>query len=173
MLREIDFAQKVVHSGAIVIIINANSDSLITTDNISTVSNWSQAWQLVDKNVGEKRRILNLNNIEESVYELDDLETYGHAGLVYDVSIWFNVELITSAQRNDIKVLLEKIRHLVVILNGDDLHKGLESLQKRWDEIHFQDFIVGPFFSFLPKSSINYYKPKGLTVIIEMPNRLK
>jgi hypothetical protein len=171
MVRAIDFAQKVVHSGASVIIINANSDSIISSNLISTVSNWNQAWELVDKNVGEKRRILNLNNIEESVYELDALEICGHAGLVDDGSIWINVDLITSTQRNDIKVLLEKIRHLVVILNGNDLYERIESLQKRWDEIHFQDFIVGPSFSFLPKNSINYYMPKELTVIIEMPNR--
>ena len=171
MLRALDFAQKVVNSGASVIIIKDNPDTTISTNNISLVSNWSQAWDLVDKNVGEKRRILNLNNIEEIDFEIDSFEMYGHAGLVDDGSIWINVDLITSTQRNDIKVLLEKIRHLVVILNGDDLHKGIESLKKRWNEFHFQDFIVGPSFSLLSNSSVYHYKPKELTVIIVMPNR--
>ncbi len=75
MQRIKNFIHNLSTDGIDVIIITENPGVFDSLDRVSVVGDWNDSWELVDKTVGENRRILNLDNLTDHLQELDGVET--------------------------------------------------------------------------------------------------
>jgi hypothetical protein len=166
------FIKSLKSQGSNVIIITDTSEQFSEIKEIHIVDDWLKSWDIVDRLVGEKRRMLDLNEWHENPSEFDGFEMYVGGGIMDRGLLWFDYCAKTSKERNDVQAYMSDIKHIVVLLDGADLFLTLVDVQKKWKDTAIKDFIVGPHFSLPDALDENYFFCKGLTVIIEWPRNL-
>ena len=130
--------------GANVIIITDKPEQFSEIEEIHIVDDWLKSWDIVDRLVGEKRRMLDLNEWHENPSEFDAFEMYVGGGIMDRGLLWFDYGAKTSKERNDVQAYMSDIKHIVVLLDGADLFLTTVDVQKKWDDTAIKDFIVGP-----------------------------
>jgi len=165
------FIKSLQSQGAHVIIITDKSEQFSVIKEIHIVDEWLKSWDIVDRLVGEKRRMLDLNEWHENPSEFDAFEMYAGGGIMDRGLLWFDYEARTSKDRNDVQTYLKDIKHMVVLLDGSDLFLSTVDVQKKWENTLIKDFVVGPHFSSPDVKEENYFCFAGLTVILEWPRK--
>jgi len=165
------FIKSLHEQGANVIIISDKPEQFSEIEEIHMVDDWLKSWDLVDRLVGVKRRMLDLNGWHENPSEFEAFEMYVGGGIMDRGLLWFDYDTSTSKNRSDAQAYLKDIKHMVVLLDGADLFLTTVDIQKKWRNTAIKDFIVGPHFSLLDVEDENYFCFKGLTVIIEWPRK--
>jgi len=165
------FIKSLQSQGANVIIITDTPEQFSETEDVHLVDDWLKSWDIVDRLVGEKRRMLDLNEWHENLNELDAFEMYVGGGIMDRGLLWFDYEARTSKNRIDVQAYLKDINHMVVLLGGADLFLTTADIQKKWENAVIKDFVVGPHFSSPDVTNDNYFCFRGLTVIIEWPRK--
>ena len=165
------FIKSLQSQGANVIFISDTPEQFSEIEEVQIVDNWFKSWEIVDRLVGEKRRMLDLNEWHENPSEFDAFEMYVGGGIMDRGLLWFDYEARTSKDRNDVQAYLKDIKHMVVLLGGADLFLSTVDVQKKWENKLIKDFVVGPDFSLPDSTEENYFSFKGLTVIIEWPRK--
>jgi len=155
-----------------IIIITDNPEQFSEIEEIHIVDDWLKSWDIVDQLVGEKRRMLDLNEWHENPCEFDAFEMYVGGGIIDRGLLWFDYGAKTSKERNDVQAYLNDIKHIVVLLDGADLFLTTVDVQKKWEDTAIKDFIVGPHFSLPDLVDENYFSCGGLTIILEWPRKL-
>jgi hypothetical protein len=168
MQRIINFIHNLTTDGVDVIVITENPDVFYGMNRVSVVGDWNDSWELVDKTVGENRRILNLYNLSDGLQELEGVETYVQAGILEDSLLWIN-SIEDKLPKQKAHEIFHQLKHLVVILNGKDFYTSLGTLKNKLPEYKHQDFIVGPLSNKRDSDELFYYRPQALTLIIEWP----
>jgi hypothetical protein len=168
MQRIKNFIHNLSSDGVNVIVITENTEDFENSDRILAVGDWNDSWELVDKTVGENRRILHLDNPSDNLQELDGVETYVQAGILGDSLLWFN-SIEDKLPRQKAHEVFNQLKHLIVILNGKDFYTSLETLKNKLPDYKHQDFIVGPLSYKHDSADFFYYRPQALTLIIEWP----
>jgi hypothetical protein len=166
------FIKSLQSQGANVIFITDTPDEFSEIEEIHIVDDWLKSWDIVDRLVGEKRRMLDLNEWHENPSEFDAFEMYVGGGIMDRGLLWFDYGAKTSKERNDVQAYMGDIKHIVVLLDGADLFLTTVDVQKKWDDTAIKDFIVGPHFSLSNVEEENYFYCGGLTVILEWPRKL-
>ena len=166
MQRIKNFIHRLTQEGAQVIVITENPEDFNSMDKVSVVGEWNDSWQLVDKIVGENRRILHLDDLQNNMLDLDGLETYAQAGILGECMFW-NKSLEDILPKKNTQEFFSQLKHLVIILGGKDFYTSVESLKNKLPDYKHQDFIVGPLSEKQDSDGKNYYKPQALTVILE------
>ena len=166
MQRIKKFVHRLTQEGAQVIVITENPEDFNSMDKVSVVGEWNDSWQLVDKIVGENRRILHLDDLQNNMLDLDGLETYAQAGILGECMFW-NKSLEDILPKKNTQEFFSQLKHLVIILGGKDFYTSVESLKNKLPDYKHQDFIVGPLSEKQDSDGKNYYKPQALTVILE------
>ena len=157
--------------GANVIIITDKPEQFSEIDGIYMVDDWFKSWDIVDRLVGEKRMMLDLNEWHKNSSEMDAFEMYIGGGIMDRGLLWFNYDDMTSKDRVDVQTYLKDIKHMVVLLVGSDLFLTKVDVEKKWGGTFLKDFVVGPDFSLPDSTDENYFSFKGLTVIVEWPRK--
>lgn len=171
-MKSFQFFIKSLHKqGANVIIISDKPEQFSEIEEIHMVDEWLKSWDIVDRMVGEKRRMLDLNERHENPSEFDAFEMYVGGGIMDRGLLWFDYSAKTSKDRIDVQAHLKDIKHIVVLLGGADLFLTTVDVQKKWEDTAIKDFLVGPYFSLPDALDENYFFCKGLTVIIEWPRK--
>ena len=157
--------------GANVIIITDTPDQFSEIEKVNVVDDWLKSWDIVDRLVGEKRIMLDLNEWHENPSEYDAFEMYVGGGIMDRGLLWFDYDDRTSKARNEVQTYLKDIKNMVVLLGGADLFLSTVDVQKKWKNLLIKDFVVGPDFSLPDSTEKNYFSFKGLTVIVEWPRK--
>jgi len=165
------FIKSLQSQGANVIIITDTPEQFSEIEEAYIVDDWFKSWEIVDRLVGEKRRMLDLNDWNENPSEFDAYEMYVGGGIMDRGLLWFDYEARAYKDRNFAQAYLKDIKHMVVLLGGADLFLSIVDVQKKWENTLIKDFVVGPHFSFPDLEDENYFSFKGLTVIIEWPSK--
>jgi hypothetical protein len=165
------FIKSLQSQGTNVIIITDTPEQFSEIDNVHILEDWFKSWDVVDRLVGEKRRMLDLNEWHENPSEFDAFEMYVGSGIMDRGLLWFDYEARTSKDRIKVQEYFKDIKHLVVLLSGADLFLSTVDVQKKWENTLIKDFVVGPHFSFPEVDDENYFSFKGLTAIIEWPRK--
>lgn len=165
------FIKSLQSQDANVIFITDTPDQFSEIEEIHIVDEWIKSWDIVDRLVGEKRKMLDLNEWHENPNEFDAFEMYVGGGIMDRGLLWFDYEVRTSKDRNFVQAYLKDIKHMVVLLGGADLFLSTVDVQKKWENTLIEDFVVGPHFSLLDSTEENYFSFKGLTVIVEWPRK--
>lgn len=165
------FIKSLQSQGAHVIIITDTPEQFSEIENVHIVDGWIKSWDIVDRLVGEKRRMFDLNELHENPNEFDAFEMYVGAGIMDRGLLWFDYDDRTSKDSNDVQAYLKDIKHMVVLLGGADLFLSTVDVQKKWENTLIKDFVVGPDFSLPDSTEENYFSFKGLTVIVEWPRK--
>ena len=168
MQRIKNFVHRLTQEGAYVIVITDMPDQFEGMSMVSVVGEWNDSWQVVDKTVGENRRILLLDDLQNNMPDLDGLETYVQAGIL-DESMFWNKSLEEILPKKNAQEFFSQLKHLVIILGGKDFYTSLDSLKSKLPDYKQQDFIVGPLSDKQDSDGMFYYKPQALTVILEWP----
>jgi hypothetical protein len=126
------FIKSLKSQGANVIIITDTPEQFSETEDVHLVDDWLKSWDIVDRLVGEKRRMLDLNEWHENLNELDAFEMYVGGGIIDRGLLWFDYEARTSKNRIDVQAYLKDINHMVVLLGGADLFLTTADIQKKW-----------------------------------------
>jgi hypothetical protein len=168
MLRIKNFVHRLTQEGAQVIVITDMPNQFEAMNRVSIVREWNDSWQLVDKKVGENRRILHLDDLQNNKPYLDGLETYVQAGILEDCMFW-NKSVEEILPKKNTQEFFSQLKHLVIILGGKDFYTSVESLKNKLPDNDYRDFIVGPLSEKQDSDGKNYYKPQALTVILEWP----
>jgi hypothetical protein len=135
------------------------------------VDEWLKSWDIVDRLVGGKRKMLDFNEWHEYPSEFDAFEMYVGGGIMDRGLLWFDYDARTSKDRNEVQTYLKDIKHMVVLLGGSDLFLSTVDVQNKWENSLIKDFVVGPDFSLPDSTEENYFSFKGLTVIVEWPRK--
>jgi hypothetical protein len=165
------FIKSLQSQGAHVIIITDTPEQFSEIEEAHIVDDWFKSWGIVDRLVGEKRRMLALTEFDETPNELDAFEMYVGGGIMDRGLLWFDYDARTSKDRIDVQVYFKEIKHMVVLLGGADLFLSTVDVQKKWENTLIKDFVVGPDFSLPDSTEENYFSFKGLTVIVEWPRK--
>jgi len=165
------FIKSLQSQGAHVIIITDKSDQFSDIKEIHIVDEWLKSWEIVDRLVGKKRRMLDLNEWHENPSEFDAFEMYVGGGIMDQGLIWFDYDARTSKDRIEVQAYLKEIKHMVILLGGTDLFLTTVDVQKKCENKFIKDFVVGPHFHSFDVKDENYFSFKGLTVIIEWPRK--
>ena len=165
------FIKSLQSQGTNVIIITDTPEQFSEIDNVHILEDWFKSWDVVDRLVGEKRRMLDLNEWHENPSEFDAFEMYVGSGIMDRGLMWFDYEARTSKDRIKVQEYFNDIKHLVVLLSGAGLFLSTVDVQKKWENTLIKDFVVGPDFSLHDLTEENYFSFKGLTVIIEFPRK--
>lgn len=165
------FIKSLKNQGANVIIITDKPEQFSEIEEIHIVDDWLKSWDIVDRLVGEKRRMLDLNEWHENPSEFDAFEMYVGGGIIDRGLLWFNYDDRTSTDRIEVQVYFKEIKHMVVLLGGVDLFLTTVDVQKKWENTLIKDFVVGPHFSSPDVKEENYFCVAGLTVILEWPKK--
>lgn len=165
------FIKSLQSQGANVIIITDTPDQFSEIEEVNFVDEWLKSWDIVDRLVGEKRRMLDLNDWHENPSEFDAFEMYVGGGIMDRGLLWLDYDDRTSKDRIDVQAYIKDIKHMVVLLNGSDLFLSTVDVQKKWENTLIKDFVVGPHFSAPEAKDENYFSFKGLTVIVEWPRK--
>ena len=165
------FINSLKKQGANVIIITDKPEQFSEIDGVYMVGDWFKSWDVVDRLVGEKRRMLDLNEWHENPNEFDAFEMYVGGGIMDRGLIWFDYDARTSKDRIDVQAYLKDIKHIVVLLSGADLFLTTVDVQKKWDNTLIKDFVLGPHSSAPEVKDENYFCFVGLTVIVEWPRK--
>jgi hypothetical protein len=165
------FINSLKKQGANVIIITDTPEQFSEIEEVNVVYDWFKSWGIVDRLVGEKRRMLDLNEWHENPSEFDAFEMHVGGGIMDRGLLWFDYDARTSKDRNDVQAYLKDIKHMVVLLGGADLFFTTVDVQKKWDNTLIKDFVVGPRFSASEVKDENYFCFAGLTVIVEWPRK--
>ena len=165
------FIKSLKSQGANVIIITDTTEQFSEIEEIHIVDDWFKSWDIVDRLVGEKRRMLDLNEWHENPSKMDAFEMYVGGGIMDRGLLWFDYDARTSKGRIDVQAYLKDIKHIVVLLSGADLFLKTVDVQKKWDNTLIKDFVVGPHFSASEVNDENYFCFAGLTVIVEWPRK--
>lgn len=168
MQRIKNFVHRLTQEGAQVIVITDMPDQFEEMNRVSVVGEWNDSWPLVDKTVGENRRILHVDDLQNNKPDLDGLETYVQAGIL-DESMFWNKLLEDILPKKNTQEFFSQLKHLVIILGGKDFYTSVDSLKSKLPDNNYQDFIVGPLSEKQDSDGKNYYKPQALTVILEWP----
>ena len=88
MQRIKNFVHRLTQEGAYVIVITDMPDQFEGLSMVSVVGEWNDSWQVVDKTVGENRRILQLDDLQNNMPKVDGLETYSQAGILGECKFW-------------------------------------------------------------------------------------
>jgi hypothetical protein len=163
------FIKSLQSQGTDVIIITDNPGKFSEIENIHIVDDWLNSWDFVDRKVGEKRRMLDLNDWHENPSEYDAFEMYVDGAIMNKGLLWFNYNAKTSKERVDVQEYFKDINHMVVLLGGANLFLTADDIQKKWGEAFLKDYVVGPHFSLPNEVDENYFCFRGLTVILEWP----
>ena len=165
------FIKSLQSQGTNVIIITDTPEQFSEIDNVHILEDWFKSWDVVDRLVGEKRRMLDLNEWHENPSEFDAFEMHVGSGIMDRGLMWFDYEARTSKDRIKVQEYFKDIKHLVVLLSGADLFLSTVDVQKKWENTLIKDFVVGPHFSAPEAKDENYFSFKSLTVIIEWPRK--
>jgi len=165
------FIKSLQSQGANVIFITDTPEQFSEIEEVQIVGDWFKSWDIVDRLVGEKRRMLDLNEWHENPSEMDAFEMYVGGGIMDLGLLWFNYDDRTSKDRVDVQRYLKDIKHMVVLLGGSDLFLTTDDVQKKWENTLIKDFVVGPHFSAPEVKDKNYFCFAGLTVIVEWPRK--
>jgi hypothetical protein len=168
MQRIKNFVHRLTQEGAQVIVITENPEVFNSMDKVSVVGEWNDSWQVVDEMIGENRRMLWLDVIQDDIFELDALETYVPAGIMDEGMFWFNSTGADWPKRERQKTI-SQLKHLVIILGGKDFYTTLDALKNKLPEHIHQDYIICPLSEKQDSDGKFYYKPQALTVILEWP----
>ena len=76
------FINSLKKQGANVIIITDKPEQFSEIDGVYMVGDWFKSWDVVDRLVGEKRRMLDLNEWHENPNEFDAFEMYVGGGIM-------------------------------------------------------------------------------------------
>ena len=166
------FIQSLQKQGAHVIIVSDSQAEFSELEGVHLVDDWFKSWDIVDRLVGEKRRVLDLNEWHDQPEEYDAFEMYANAGLLEKGLLWFDFDQRTAKDRKEVLGYWKEIKHVVVMLQASDLFLTRADLQSRWKGVQVNDFIVGPDFSVSEEPADNYFVANGMTVIIEIPKRM-
>jgi hypothetical protein len=168
MQRIKNFIHRLTQEGAQVIVITENPEVFKGMDKVSVVGEWNDSWQLVDKTVGDNRRILHLDDIQNNMPEVDGLETYAQAGILDECMFW-NKSVEEILPKKNTQEFFSQLKHLVIILGGKDFYTSVDSLKNKLPEHIHQDYIICPLSKKQDSDGKFYYKPQALTVILEWP----
>ncbi len=171
MQRIKNFVHRLTQEGAYVIVITDMPDQFEGLSMVSVVGEWNDSWQVVDKTVGENRRILQLDDLQNNMPKVDGLETYSQAGILGECKFW-NKSVEEILPKNKAKDFFSQLKHLVIILGGKDFYTSVDSLKSKLPDYKHQDFIVGPLSEKQDSDGKFYYKPQALTVILEWPKMI-
>ena len=163
------FIRALQKQGAHVIIVSDLQPKFSELEGVYLVDDWFKSWDIVDRLVGEKRRVLDLNEWQAQPEEYHAFEMFANAGLLEKGLLWFDYDQRTAKDRMEVQGYWKEIKHLIVMLQASDLFLTKADLQGRWKGVHVNDFIVGPDFSVFEEPAENYFVANGLTVIIEFP----
>ena len=166
-----NFINQLIIEGVQVIVITDLPEQFEDMDKVDVVGEWNESWEVVDKKVGKNRKMLMLDTLHDDIFELDALEAYVQAGILEDKMFWIKLSdnIITKREAQEI---FGQLRHLVIILGGNDFYTSLESLKNKLSDYKHQDFIVGPLSEKLDSDTMFYYRTKALTVILEWPRKI-
>jgi len=166
-----DFINQLIVEGVQVIVITDLPEQFEDMANVDVVGEWNESWEVVDKKVGKNRKMLMLDTLHDDIFELDALEIYVQAGILEDKMFWIKPsdDIMTKKEAQEI---FSQLRHLVIILGGNDFYTSLESLKNKLSNYEHQDFIVGPLSEKQDSDGMFYYRPKALTLVIEWPRMI-
>ena len=164
------FIQSLKKQGAHVIIVSDSQAEFSELDGVLLVDDWFKSWDIVDRLVGEKRRVLDLNEWQDQPEVYDAFEMFANAGFLEKGLLWFDYDQRTAKDRKEVQGYWKEIKHLIVMLQASDLFLTKADLQSRWKGVRVNDFVVGPDFSVSEERADNYFVANALTVIIEFPN---
>jgi hypothetical protein len=163
------FIHRLTKEGVSVIVITENPEDFKGIEKVFVVEDWNHSWMIVDKTVGENRRMLQPDDLKDiNLLKLDGLETYVQAGILEDRMFWIKL-FEDFSPKKEVQEILNQLKHLVIILGGTDFYTSMESLKNKLPDSNHQDFILGPLSEKQDIDGIFYYKPKALTVIFEWP----
>lgn len=163
------FIQSLQKQGAHVIIVSDLQAEFSDLEGVYLVDDWFKSWDIVDRLVGEKRRVLDLNEWQDQPEVYDAFEMYANAGLLEKGLLWFDYDQRTDKDRKEVQRFWKEIKHLIVMLQASDLFLTRADLQSRWKDLQVNDFVVGPDFTVSEEPADNYFVANALTVIIEFP----
>jgi hypothetical protein len=163
------FIQCLQKQGAHVILVSDNPLELSDLEGVLHVYDWFKSWDIVDRLVGEKRRVLDLNNWDDQPQIFDAFEMFVNAGIIESGLLWFDFDQMTMKGREEVQGYWKDIKHVIVILQASDLFLTKADLQSRWKDVQVNDFVVGPDFSAPEELADNYFVANGMTVIIDFP----
>ena len=109
-----NFINQLIFEGVQVIVITDLPEQFEDMDKVDVVGEWNESWEVVDKKVGENRKMLMLDTLHDDIFELDALETYVQAGILEDKMFWIKPsdDIIPKKEAQEI---FSQLRHLVII----------------------------------------------------------
>jgi hypothetical protein len=168
MHRIRDVIKKLIVQGIEVIVVTDVPGQFISVDNLSVVKDWNDSWGVVDLKVGENRRMYRFDMTEEDLVGEVILEMYTPAAILEDAMFVFKNQADVIFNQ----YVFRKIKHLVVLLGGNDFFTSIDALNIKFPELNQQSFIVGPLSPKQDSLGITYYRPKAMTIIIEWPRMI-
>lgn len=172
MQRIINFIKGLTLEGVQIILITDLPGQFEKIDKVFVVGDWNESWEVVDKKVGSNRKILTLETLNDDISELEALETYVQAGILEDKMFLIKQTTDNIMPKKKVQDFISKLRHLVIILGGNNFYRSVESMKNKLSDYDHRDFIVGPLSEKKDSDGLFYYRPKALTLIIEWPRML-
>lgn len=172
MLVFFTFIRTLQKQGAHVIIVSDLQADFLDLGGVYLVDDWFKSWDIVDRLVGERRRVLDLEEFQNQPEEFDAFEMFVNAGIMESGLLWFDYDQRTTKGPEEVQGYWKDINHVVVMLQASDLFLTKADLQSRWKDVQIKDFVVGPQFSIPDGAADNYFVANGLTVIIEFPKEM-
>jgi len=115
------FIQSLQKQGAHVIIVSDLQVEFSDLEGVYLVDDWFKSWDIVDRLVGEKRKVLDLNEWQGQPEDYDAFEMFANAGLLEKGLLWFDYDQRTAKDRMEVQCYWKEIKHLIVMIQASDL----------------------------------------------------